>query len=76
MKQIILELQEKRVTLSEINSFSKEYSFKLSNSYKLFLMDNNGGVPIENIFWDGNIASGVSVFFPLKYGRNSRGNCS
>ncbi|EDP96807.1 SMI1/KNR4 family protein [Kordia algicida OT-1] len=74
MKKITLELQEKKVTLNEINSFEKEYGFKLINSYKSFLTENNGGVPIENIFWDGNIASGVSVFFPLKYGKNSLEN--
>lgn len=74
MKKITLELQEKKVTLDEINSFEKEYDFKLIKSYKLFLKENNGGVPIENIFWNGDIESGVSVFFPLKYGRNTLEN--
>ena len=39
--------------------------------YKQFLLKNNGGIPKENIFWDGNIESRISFFFPLKYGEHT-----
>lgn len=59
----MLKFQEKQVTRSEINAFEKANNFKLVKNYKSFLAKNNGGVPVENMFYDGNIESGVTLFF-------------
>ena len=68
MKKIALKHQEEKVTIQEVEQFESDHVFKLPNSYKQFLAQNNGGVPKEKIFWDGEIESGVFYFYPLKYG--------
>ena len=71
MKKINLEHQQEKVTITEVEQFESDIGFKLPKSYKQFLTQNNGGVPRERIFWDGEIESGVSYFYPLKHGKNT-----
>ena len=71
MKKITLKHQEEKVTIPEVEQFELDNGFKLPISYKQFLAQNNGGVPKERIFWDGEIESRVSYFYPLKYGENT-----
>ncbi|CAL2091531.1 SMI1_KNR4 domain-containing protein [Tenacibaculum sp. 190524A02b] len=68
MRKITLEFQEKKLNIEDISTFEKEYKFVLPESYKKFLLENNGGIPKESIFWDGTIESHVSNFYSLKYG--------
>ncbi len=69
MKKITLEYQEKKVTNEEIETFLSINNFKIPNSYKESLIFNNGGVPLENMFVNNDLESGVSRFYSLKYGK-------
>ena len=68
MKKITLKLQEEKITLEYLNSFENTYNFNIPNSYKEFLVENNGGIPVEKIFWDGEIECYVPHFYSLKNG--------
>lgn len=71
MKNITLFNTKEAITYQEISNFEKENNYNLPQSYKDFLVNNNGGVPKENIFWDGELETGISFFYPLKYGKNT-----
>lgn len=62
-KDILIEL--------DILNFENKNNYKLPLSYKDFLLKNNGGVPNENIFWNGVIEADVAYFYSLKYGNNN-----
>ena len=70
----MLKNKEKFLKLIEIEGFEKEYKLNLPQNYKQFLLKNNGGVPKENVFWDGELEMGVSYFYPLKYGETKLEN--
>lgn len=67
MKKINLFNTKQAITYKEIEDFEKENDYNLPQSYKDFLVNNNGGIPKENIFWDGNLETGISFFYPLRY---------
>lgn len=71
MKTITLKLQQEKISLFEVEQFEVDNGFILPISFKQFLVQNNGGVPKERIFWDGVLESGVSYFYPLIYGENT-----
>ena len=71
MKNITLQYSEQLLKISEIELLEAQNNFKIVQSYKQFLLKNNGGVPKENVFWDGELEMGVSYFYPLKYGEHT-----
>ncbi|MCO7184130.1 SMI1/KNR4 family protein [Tenacibaculum sp. XPcli2-G] len=71
MKKITLNNSKNSLTNLEIENFEKKNNFTFPVSYKKFLLIGNGGVPKENIFWDGEIESDVSFFYSLIYGSNN-----
>jgi SMI1 / KNR4 family (SUKH-1) len=51
----------------DIETFENNYGIVLSNNYKEFLLNNNGGKPVNRRFKtaDGTVTSSVMLFLPI-----------
>jgi hypothetical protein len=49
--KLIIEKPNPSLCMAEINNFEKKFKIKLPNDYNNFLLENNGGVPEDGMFF-------------------------
>ncbi len=59
---------EQKLTIEDIQDFEKELDIELTESYKEFILENNGGIPEKRHIGGYRIRK----FYSLKYGGESR----
>ncbi len=65
--ELILNLPKEKISNNELLEFEKSIGYILPESYKKFILKNNGGVPNKEYFEEIK----VSYFTPIKYGDNT-----
>ena len=68
MKKIILENSSETLTEAEYQNIITEYNLKLPNSYKEFILKNNGGYPNLELYESENEEFILDSFYALKRG--------
>jgi len=61
-----MEYTEQKLTIEELQDFENKLDTKLPESYKEFILENNGGIPEKRYFGD----YAISRFFSIKYGED------
>ncbi|RBW59437.1 hypothetical protein DS884_06775 [Tenacibaculum sp. E3R01] len=74
MNKINFKKVNKKIELSDLMDFEIQFGFTIPEHYKSFLIENNGGVPVERVFWNGELELGVGAFYSLKHGDSNLGD--